>query len=339
MAKVLGITNTNIKGKLGNTVFYTRKGQALARMYQPTVANPKTTLQIRQRTKLGNAVDLNRQIREGLKDLVGTGVGSYEFQGIQKILMNSAIIKQYQTATNGASGSTRAAFLSGLNLKNVLKGVGDNYDSEKLNIFEPGVTIGAFNGSFANGNVNLVPALLLQRKADGGFIWNWFRNAGTDVLDYYFGTDYELGNKLYFISIIPASTISINQALASVNITELDIEPLDINGVTFNGSRVRGVVRHSYTDGEETEDSIKQSIGLCGSDWNFYYKIKGITSNNIYLGSAFNVQGVINGAVQTAVLYNMCYIVATANTNTQLGINVLKGVSYNTYTPHDAVQE
>lgn len=321
MAKVLGLTNTTIRGKIGNTVFYTRKAQSLARMYQPVVSNPKTELQLRQRTKLNLAVALNRRIREEFKKIIGTGVGSYEYQGVQKIIMNSAIFKQMQCATNELDGNTRAAWLSGLNLKNVMDAVGKNYSNEGLNIFIPGETIACVSKN-ATGQVQAAQESWLIRQNNG--IWsigNPITEAQPETL--YFGCDYELGNKIFKTGITYTGTGLIGQAGATIQTIEYDITPVSIDNVTFVGTRLRGMAG---------------SVEYCGSGWKFYYSMaKPKTRGNI--GVCFNVQGNIEGVFQNVMNYNLAFIVGTAKSSDNTSIQIMKGFSYNSYVAQTETPE
>ena len=56
----------NARGKLGQVVLSTIKGQQIARAYQPKVANPQTATQTNQRAKFANAVKFFRQARKNM---------------------------------------------------------------------------------------------------------------------------------------------------------------------------------------------------------------------------------------------------------------------------------
>ena len=56
----------NARGKLGQVVLSTLRGQQIARAYQPKVANPQTATQTNQRAKFANAVKFFRQARKNL---------------------------------------------------------------------------------------------------------------------------------------------------------------------------------------------------------------------------------------------------------------------------------
>lgn len=56
----------NARGKLGQVVLSTMRGQQIARAYQPKVANPQTATQTNQRAKFANAVKFFKQARKNL---------------------------------------------------------------------------------------------------------------------------------------------------------------------------------------------------------------------------------------------------------------------------------
>lgn len=100
MAKAVGLIGS-LKGKVGNTVFATRRGIQIARVYQPVVANPKSSRQALSRAKFALATETLRPfalfLRAGLQLVRPT----YEFQrGISGMVpVDAAII-------NGATPAT-----------------------------------------------------------------------------------------------------------------------------------------------------------------------------------------------------------------------------------------
>lgn len=61
MAKAVNMIGT-LKGKVGNVVYATVRGETIARVYQPTVANPRTARQELSRAKMALAVELARSL-------------------------------------------------------------------------------------------------------------------------------------------------------------------------------------------------------------------------------------------------------------------------------------
>lgn len=100
MAKAVGLIGS-LKGKVGNTVFATRRGIQIARVYQPVVANPKSSRQALSRAKFALATETLRPfalfLRAGLQMVRPT----YEFQrGIAGMVpIDAAIITGTTPAT------------------------------------------------------------------------------------------------------------------------------------------------------------------------------------------------------------------------------------------------
>lgn len=312
MAKVLGLTNTTIKGKIGNTIFYTRKAQSLARMYQPTVANPKTVLQVRQRNRMALSVELNQKIRTDLQKLYGTDAGSYEYQGVQKVIMNSLIVKQLNAQKSGD-----ALTYNNLNIKNVTSALGKNYNAEALNIFDPGVTIDAGSVSTIN-NVNFATAKYYDTFQNG---WVDFKVSETESM-LVFGCDYELSSKITLMTICPLATSSVGAGTPSYSMMSFEVTPVDEQVTEYNGVRRRGMARCV-----DDSQGLKTAIANCGSGWKYYYKLL-MEANSPYIGTVAPAFSYGQGEIG---LYNVCFILAMGNDTEGIGIQTIKGASvYNT---------
>ena len=79
MAKITGLIGSG-HGKLGNTVMTVRRGQQIARVYQPVVANPKSARQQLSRAKLRLAVATLRPFIYSLRAGWNKIAPGYEFQ-------------------------------------------------------------------------------------------------------------------------------------------------------------------------------------------------------------------------------------------------------------------
>lgn len=95
MAKIVGIIGSG-RGKLGNTVLAVRRGEQIARVYQPVVANPKSKRQQLSRAKMAVAVAGLRPIKLALRAGWNLSHPSYEFQKAVSIAIpaNNLIITQ-----------------------------------------------------------------------------------------------------------------------------------------------------------------------------------------------------------------------------------------------------
>lgn len=79
MAKITGLIGSG-HGKLGNTVMTVRRGQQIARVYQPVVANPKSARQQLSRAKMRLAVATLRPFLFALQAGWNKTNPGYEFQ-------------------------------------------------------------------------------------------------------------------------------------------------------------------------------------------------------------------------------------------------------------------
>lgn len=79
MAIAVGLIG-NLKGKVGNSVFATRRGTQIVRVYQPTVANPKSRRQEYSRAKFGLAVFVAKPLARIFNIGWGKVAPTYTFQ-------------------------------------------------------------------------------------------------------------------------------------------------------------------------------------------------------------------------------------------------------------------
>lgn len=93
MAKAVGLIGS-LKGKVGNTVFATRRGIQVARVYQPVVAQPKSARQQLSRAKLALATESLRPFNLFLRAGWQKTRPTYEFQqGVKRVIpVDKAII-------------------------------------------------------------------------------------------------------------------------------------------------------------------------------------------------------------------------------------------------------
>lgn len=86
MAKAVGLIGS-LKGKVGNTVFATRRGIQVARVYQPVVAQPKSARQQLSRAKFALATDTLRPFNLFLRAGWQKTRPTYEFQqGVKRVI-------------------------------------------------------------------------------------------------------------------------------------------------------------------------------------------------------------------------------------------------------------
>lgn len=95
MAKAVGLIG-GLKGKVGNTVFRTRRGVQIASVYQPTVLNPKTARQQLSRAKMAAAVAALKPFVLALRAGWQQVYPSYELQHAIAVAIpaNNLIVRQ-----------------------------------------------------------------------------------------------------------------------------------------------------------------------------------------------------------------------------------------------------
>lgn len=305
MAKVLGLINPNVNGKLGNTVFYVRKAQTLARAYQPSVSNPKSTLQVIQRDRMKVAVDLNNKFRANTQKMYGTGTGKFEFQGVQKIIMNSMAVKQKGAAKLTTTGKAAAIVYNDLNLKNVMDAIANSYRREGINIFDPGETVMITTQE----NTGVVQNAYALHLIDNSF------QSITNKGNLYFGCDYRLGDSLMVNGVGVVKSASPASANATMYSKTIEIAPAEMTeSTTFSGTRRRGF----FTE-----------LANCGDSWKYYYIISNITTDPI-MGVSCPCNGIFTEGNGTALIGNLAFVIAVANTDILDGVQVVAGYSYNT---------
>ena len=93
MARILGLGNPNVTGKIGNIVYTTYKQGVIAKAYQPKVFNPRSRLQgaQRERFRLANLY-VKRAIRDS-RQLYGTGKLSFDRAALMKSFLQSRLLK------------------------------------------------------------------------------------------------------------------------------------------------------------------------------------------------------------------------------------------------------
>lgn len=91
MAKAVGLIGT-LKGKIGNTVFATLRGETIARVYQPTVTNPNTYRQQVSRVRMSSAGLMAKAVLKALQIGFNNAAPGREFQqGVKNFNTPAAI--------------------------------------------------------------------------------------------------------------------------------------------------------------------------------------------------------------------------------------------------------
>lgn len=251
MARILGLGNPNVTGKIGNIVYTTYKQGVIAKAYQPKVFNPKSRLQVSQRKRFTLANVYVKKALDESRRLYGTGRLSFGRAALMQSVLKSRILKNFEG--NVPIGLPKYIILPNGENTQLFTTTGKSYSKDKLNIFDWGVTadfprnieVGAFEQIWNYQTTNI--AWLV----DGVF-----NNKLAAKQKYYFGCDY----------ILPHS-ISVSQIVG----TGLDVEPKFTNHVLY------------VYKGIESENEFKQGknrglfTGLesCGDGWKYYYYFSG----------------------------------------------------------------
>lgn len=91
MAKAVGLIG-GLKGKVGNTVFATLRGETIARVYQPIVTNPNTFRQQVSRMRFETAGKLSRAMLDALRIGFNNVASGREYQqGVKQIVTNGVV--------------------------------------------------------------------------------------------------------------------------------------------------------------------------------------------------------------------------------------------------------
>lgn len=304
MARILGLGNPNVTGKIGNIVYTTYKQGVIAKAYQPKVFNPKSRLQVsqRERFKLANLY-VKRAIRDS-KLLYGTGRLSFDRAALMKSFLQSRILKNL-----GGNLSLEVPKLvilpNGENTQSFTT-TGKNYSKEKLNIFDWGVTID------------------FPRHADYGkfyHVWD-YHNVGFDwLIDgkftkqfnaelYYFGCDYVLPNVISVSQIVGVG-VNDEPEFTSHN---LNVSKLVASDHTFSVGKNRGLF---------------SSLEHCGDGWKYYYSVNTNTFIKPLLLSLYPAKAVSGGKVISTIAA-ACVLIISASSDVVIGENSVVGSSLDT---------
>lgn len=269
--KIQGVNRVGrIKTLDGGMVYYTRKGEQVARAYQPKVFNPKSALQIAQRSRFSLAGEQNRYIRDGVMGVYGTEKGSYEYQAINKFILNSLECKTMNAPNNKNIGGSLRAWVKDKDLNALSLGsvIASSYSGEDVNIFDPNVTIAPpDDASTELKKMDNSYQILAGKVMSGGSL-----KAPTEISAgvKYFGTNVVLPELIKIVYIIKSDTLktvggyptvgTVTAPFEAYSSEQLILEPVlvDVSPVSFtSGERKRGF----YSNPED-----------CGSGWSYIYK-------------------------------------------------------------------
>ena len=252
MARILGLGNPNVTGKIGNIVYTTYKQGVIAKAYQPKVFNPRSRLQVsqRERFKLANLY-VKKAIQES-KRLYGTGRLSFERAALMQSFLKSRILKNLG-GTLSLEKPQLVILPNGENTQ-LFTTIGKSYSKDKLNIFDWGVTI-----DFSR-NVKVDKFEPIWDYQTSNIDWlidgEFKRPSSTPTSQYYFGSDYVLPG---VVSVSQITGMSVKDA------PKFDTKGLILlNMVRSENNFIMGKNRGLFT-----------SLENCGDGWKYYYGVPG----------------------------------------------------------------
>ena len=288
MARILGLGNPNVTGKIGNIVYTTYKQGVIAKSYQPKVFNPRSRLQVSQRERFKLA---NQYVKKAIQEsrlLYGTGRLKFDRAALMQSVLKSRILKNL--GGNLSLEKPQLVILPNGENTQLFTTIGQSYSRDKLNIFDWGVTIdfprnsafGKFENVWTYKNANI--ALLI----DGIFS----KDVSGEL--YYFGCDYVLPD---VISVSQLKGISVKDApkFTSYNFNVSKIVASDNN---FSVGKNRGLF---------------SALESCGGSWKYYYSISGNGLNQLE-ASLYPAKAVSGGRVISTIAAACVMIISASST-------------------------
>lgn len=303
MARILGLGNPNVTGKIGNIVYTTYKQGVIAKAYQPKVFNPKSRLQVSQRERFMLANQYVKKAIQESRRIYGTGRLSFERAALMKSFLQSRILKNVGGSVS--LESPKMIILPNKENAQSFTTTGKSYSKDKLNIFDWGVTIDFPREIKAEG---FAPIWNYQTSniawlLDGSFTNNL--DAGT----YYFGCDYVLPDIVSVSQIVGVSLKDAPKFTSKV----FHVSKLVASENNFLIGKYRGLF---------------SSLKNCGDGWKYYYAIQGDDLNNLGV-SLYPAKAVSGGKVISTVAV-ACVMIISASSSSNAGSNEILGSSLDT---------
>lgn len=303
MARILGLGNPNVTGKIGNIVYTTYKQGVIAKAYQPKVFNPRSRLQVSQRERFKLA---NLYVKKALnqsKLLYGTGRLSFDRAALMQSFLKSRILKNL--GGNFSLESPKLVILPNGENTQLFTTTGKCYSQDKLNIFDWGLTV-----NFARG------------AQIGKFdpIWNyqtsklaWLVDAHFDnnlqADTYYFGCDYVLPDIISVSQIVGVGIKNVPQfSTGRFNVSKI---------VTSDNNFSIGKNRGLFT-----------SLERCGDGWKYYYSVNGTDLGRI--GASLYPAKAISGGKVISTVAAACVVIISASSNASTETGEILGSSLDT---------
>ena len=303
MARILGLGNPNVTGKIGNIVYTTYKQGVIAKAYQPKVFNPRSSLQVsqRERFKLAN-VYVKKAISESRR-LYGTGRLKFERAALMQSLLKSRILKNL--GGNLSLEVPKMVILPNGENTQLFTTAGKSYSKDKLNIFDWGVTVDIPGNAVSK----FEPIWNYQQSYVAWFIDGAFKYPDSNVGTYYFGCDYVLPS---IISVSQIVGVSVEDA-PKFSSHDFNISKIVVSENNFSIGKNRGL----FT-----------SLENCGDGWKYYYSVNGKDLNVLFV-SFYPAKAVSGGKVISTVAA-ACVLIISASSNAIIEENSVVGSSLDT---------
>ena len=303
MARILGLGNPNVTGKIGNIVYTTYKQGVIAKAYQPKVFNPKSRLQVSQRERFRLANQYVKRVVYESRRLYGTGRLSFERAALMQSFLKSRILKNLG-GTLSLEKPQLVILPNGENTQ-LFTTIGKSYSRDKLNIFDWGVTID-FPKNFAFGkfeNVWTYKNASIAWLIDGIFT----KDIGAEL--YYFGCDYVLPD---VISVSQIKGVSVKDAPKFTSF-DFNVSKIVASDNNFSVGKNRGLF---------------SALESCGDGWKYYYSINGSDFHKIE-ASLYPAKAV-SGSRVISTIAAACVMIISASSNVVTEQNEIIGGSLDT---------
>ena len=292
MARILGLGNPNVTGKIGNIDYTTYKQGVIAKAYQPKVFNPRSKLQVSQRMRF---ILANQYVKKSINEsrrLYGTGRLSFERAALMQSFLKSRLLKNL--GGNLTLGLPKYIILPNGENTQLFTTTGKSYSKDKLNIFDWGVTVDFPRNIKEIGDFEQIWD---YKKANFAWLINGTFNDKPSTapgVAYYFGCDY----------ILP-SIISVSQIVG----TGVDNEP------NFTNNEI---ILHKFVDSKDDfmqgkNRGLFSSLEKCGDGWKYYYYISGTDLSKME-ASLYPARAVFGGKVISTVAV-ACVMIISARSN------------------------
>ena len=252
MARILGLGNPNVTGKIGNIVYTTYKQGVIAKAYQPKVFNPKSRLQVSQRERFRLANRYVKRVVYESRRIYGTGKLSFERAALMQSFLKSRILKNLG-GTLSLEKPQLVILPNGENTQ-LFTTIGKSYSRDKLNIFDWGITI-----DFSR-NVKVDKFEPIWDYQTSNIDWlvdgEFKKPSSTPTSIYYFGSDYVLPD---VVSVSQITGMSVKDA------PKFDTKWLMLSKIVRSENNfIMGKNRGLFT-----------SLENCGDGWKYYYGVQG----------------------------------------------------------------